>query len=360
MASSDELLPPADRPIRGRGASHNPANRFDEIAYEPDESWDPSEDPAPTTQFLRDNTRDPLSKNDSPDIPFDVSFNPYRGCEHGCIYCYARPTHEYLGFSAGLDFETKIMVKEDAPELLRKRLMSPRYEPKTISISGVTDPYQPVEKRLALTRRCLEVFAEFRNPVGIVTKNRLVTRDLDVLRELAHHDATVVFISLTTLDVRLNRTLEPRTSLPGQRLRAIETIAEAGVPVGVIMAPIIPGLTDEEIPAVLGAAANAGATTAGYVALRLPHAVALLFERWLDQHYPLRKDRILNRVRDMRGGALYQAEFGARMRGEGFFADQIERLFAVSASRAGLSRNTHTLSTASFARPQQGQMGLFE
>jgi DNA repair photolyase len=287
--------------------------------------------------------------------------NPYRGCEHGCIYCYARPTHEYLGFSPGLDFETKILVKHTAPQLLRETLASTGYEPKSITISGVTDPYQPIERKLRLTRGCLEVCAEFRNPVGIVTKNRLVTRDIDVLQELDRFDAAAVFLSVTTLDVSLNRILEPRTSLPEQRLGAIAELAEAGIPAGVLVAPVIPGLNDSEIPSILEAAASAGARTAGFIVLRLPHGVAPLFESWLDEHMPERKDRILNRVRSVRGGKLNDPRFGSRMSGEGFHADQIEQLFRVACRKRGLNEDRFDLSTAHFRRrPIDGQMDFFD
>jgi DNA repair photolyase len=265
--------------------------------------------------------------------------------------CYARPFHEYLGFSAGLDFETKILVKEDAPELLRSELSSRRWEPQVVAVSGVTDPYQPIERRLRVTRRCLEVLAEFRNPVGIVTKNHLVTRDIDVLTELARYDAVAVNVSVTTLNPKLQSVMEPRTSVPARRLAAIEQLAGAGIPVRVMVAPVIPGLTDHEIPAILEAAAQAGATGATYVALRLPHAVAGLFEAWLERHFPERKEKVLNRVRSMRGGRLYRAEFGERMRGEGVFADQIRTLFEAAKRRAGLDRERFELSTAAFRRP---------
>ena len=244
---------------RGRGAANNPTNRFESISFERDADWNPEEDPAPTTQAFRDLTKTVITYNDSPDIPFTASLNPYRGCEHGCAYCYARPTHEYLGFSAGLDFETKIMVKENAPELLRNELSSKKWKPQVIALSGVTDCYQPMERKLKLTRRCLEVLAEFRNPVGIVTKNHLVTRDLDVLRELAQHRAVAVFISITTLDNSLTPRLEPRASLPSHRLAAIEKLSRAGVPAGVMVAPVIPALTDYEMPAIISAAVQAGA-----------------------------------------------------------------------------------------------------
>ncbi len=338
-------------PLKGRGAASNPANRFEAIHLERDPDWNPEEDPAPSTQFFKDSTRAIINYNDSPDIGFNASVNPYRGCEHGCIYCYARPTHEYLGFSAGLDFESRIMVKENAPELLRKELSSRKWKPQVIAFSGVTDCYQPIERKLKLTRRCLEVLAEFRNPVGIVTKNHLVTRDLDLLGELARHQAAVVFISLTTLDSSLAAKLEPRASLPHHRLAAIESLSRAGVPVGALMAPVIPGLTDHEIPALLAAAAQAGARSAGYVPLRLPHGVGELFEGWLARHFPDRKEKVLNRIRALRGGRLNDPNFGTRMRGEGNLADQIEALFAVSCRKAGLAGKPPELSAGAFRAP---------
>ncbi len=348
-------------PIKGRGATRQPANRFDAIAYERAPEWDDSDEPRPGTQFIPDASKSIIATNDSPDIPFEASINPYRGCEHGCIYCYARPTHEYLGFSSGIDFESKIMVKHNAPDLLRKALASPKWQPKVLAMSGVTDPYQPIEKRLQLTRRCLEVLAEFRNPVGIVTKNRLVTRDIDLLRELAEYDAAHVFLSVTSLDVPLNRVLEPRTSLPRQRLDAIGQLAAAGIPTGVLVAPVIPGLNDEEIPAILEAAASAGARTASYIMLRLPHAVAPLFEAWLDAHYPNRKDRVMNRLRSLRDGKENDPRFGSRMRGEGFHAQQIERLFRIACRKWKMNGNDADLSTASFRRVDPtGQLGLFD
>ena len=287
--------------IPGRGAASHPANRFERIHVEPDADWDPEQDPLPRTQFLRDRSSRIVATNDSPDVPFDASINPYRGCEHGCIYCYARPTHEYLGFSAGLDFETRIMVKEDAPALLREELASPRWIPRVIGLSGVTDPYQPIERRLRLTRGCLEVLAEFRNPVSVVTKNGLVARDLDLLSELARYQAAMVMISLTTLSTDLRAILEPRTSPPAARLGAIRALAAARIPVGVLVAPVIPGLTDHEIPGLLAAAAEAGAKFADHALLRLPQAVAPLFEQWLAQHLPAKKDKILARRRIQRG-----------------------------------------------------------
>jgi len=327
---------------RGRGASGNPPNRFAPLHLE---------DPAPRTQFLRDASKTFINYNDSPDIGFDASINPYRGCEHGCIYCYARPFHEYLGFSAGLDFETRIVVKEDAPELLRAELAARRWKPQVIAMSGVTDCYQPVERRLRLTRRCLEVLADFRNPVAIVTKNHLVTRDIDVLQRLAEHKAAVVFISVTTLDAALTPRLEPRTPLPARRLAAIEALRRAGIQVGVLVAPVIPAVTDHEIPNIISAATNAGAQFAGYVTLRLPHGVGLLFEDWLERHFPDRKTKVLEQVRAMRGGQLNDPRFGSRMRGEGTFAEQIKSLFAVACRRAGISGATPELSSAAFRVP---------
>lgn len=346
--------------IPHRGASGNPANRFEAIRLEPDEEWNAEEDPLPTTQFLKDHSSTIIAYNDSPDIGFEASVNPYRGCEHGCIYCYARPTHEYLGFSAGLDFETRIMVKERAPTLLRAELSSPKWRPQVIAMSGVTDCYQPVERHLKLTRHCLEVLAEFRNPVGIVTKNNLVTRDLDVLRELARHHAAVVFISLPTMDASLRKVMEPRTSPPASRLATISALAQAGIPVGVLVAPVIPGLTEHEMPGIIAAAAKAGAQFAGKTVLRLPNAVAPLFEDWLGRHFPERKEKVLNQIRALRGGKLNSAEFGSRMRGEGIFAEQISRMFHVACRKAGIEGNHPRLSVESFRRPGgvQGEFGF--
>ena len=293
------------KPLPARGAAGNPVNRFEKIQLEPDADWNPDEEPSPATHFLKDHSSTIIAYNDSPDIGFEASVNPYRGCEHGCIYCYARPTHEYLGFSSGLDFETKIMVKEKAPELLRAELSSTRWQPGVIAMCGVTDPYQPVERRLKLTRRCLEVLAEFRNPVAIVTKNNLVARDIDVLATLARHQAAAVFVSVTTLDTSLRKVMEPRTSPPASRLATIGELARAGIPTGVLAAPVIPGLTDHELPAIISAAVNAGAQFAGYVTLRLPYAVAPLFEQWLARHFPDRKEKVLYRIRALLRGGFY-------------------------------------------------------
>jgi DNA repair photolyase len=341
-----------------RGAPENPGNRFEKIHLEPDAEWNPNEDVLPRTQFLVDHSKTAIAYNDSPDIGFGASLNPYRGCEHGCIYCYARPTHEYLGFSAGLDFESKIMVKTNAPELLRAELASPKWQPQIIVMSGVTDCYQPVERKLKLTRRCLEVLLEFRNPVAIITKNFLVTRDIDLLSELAKYNCASVTVSVTTLDTKLRNVMEPRTSPPQARLNAIRKLSEAGIPVSVNVAPIIPGLTDHEMPAILNAAAEAGATSAGFTVVRLPHGDKALFENWLTTHFPDRKEKVLNRIKAMRGGKLYDAQWGKRMRGEGIFAEQIAQMFEVARRKAGFKDDRRELSTAAFRRPGGIQLSL--
>jgi len=342
-----------------RGAPENPANRFEKIHLEPDEDWNPEDNVSPRTQFLVDHSKSAISYNDSPDVGFSASHNPYRGCEHGCIYCYARPTHEYLGFSSGLDFESKIMVKLNAPELLREELSSPKWKPQVLVMSGITDCYQPVERKLKITRRCLETLLEFRNPVAMITKNLLVTRDVDVLSELAKHKCASVCVSITTLDPDLRKVMEPRTSPPQARLNAIRKLAEAKIPVAVNVAPIIPGLTDHEMPAILKAAHEAGATAAGFTIVRLPYANATLFEKWLETHFPDRKEKVLNRIRAMRGGKLYDAQWGKRMSGEGIFAEQIAMMFDVARRKAGFKDDDRELSLASFRRPGGAQLSLF-
>lgn len=349
----------APAPAAHRGAVTQPPNRF-AVTHraalpEPDEL---EPEPLPRTQFLPDHSVSVITYNDSPDLGFAASLNPYRGCEHGCIYCYARPTHEYLGYSAGLDFESRILVKERAPELLRNELAAPGWRPQMLALSGVTDPYQPVERRLGLTRRCLEVLAECWNPVQIVTKNHLVTRDADLLAELARHRAAAVAISLTTLDPELRAVLEPRTSPPAARLAAMRLLAAAGVPVSVLVAPVIPGLNDAEIPHLLAAAAGAGARTAAMQMLRLPGAVAPLFVEWLERHFPDRKDRVLARIRAIRGGRLNDPRFGTRHTGEGPYAAQVRRLFEVARRRAGLAGDWPELSVAAFRRPGGAQLEL--
>ncbi len=327
-----------------------------------DGSWYDEESQAsrklPTTFFV-DTSKTILAKNDSPDIPFTFSLNPYRGCEHGCIYCYARPSHEYLGFSSGLDFETKIVIKQDAPELLREMFMKKSWEPQVISLSGNTDCYQPIERKLHLTRRCLEVFLEFRNPVGIVTKNALIQRDIDILEEMAKLDLVSVLLSITTLDQELARKMEPRTSPPFRRLDTIEALAGRNIHVGVNVAPIIPGLNDEEIPAILHAAADHGAKFAGTMLVRFPYAVKELFMDWLDRELPLKKEKILSRVRMTRGGKLSSSEFGKRMSGEGEIAEMIHNLFKTSVRRLGLNSDRYHLSVEHFRR-NPPQMDLFQ
>jgi len=339
---------------RGRGTGENPENRFERlhVEYEPSEEEVLSPAKVPTL-FYRDASRTILAENDSPDIPFRFSLNPYRGCEHGCIYCYARPTHEYLSFSAGLDFETRIMVKQDAPELLRQALRSPRWQPQVVSLSGNTDCYQPVERRLELTRACLAVFRDFMNPVGVITKSALVARDADLLAELAANRAAHVFLSITTLEDELAGRLEPRAARPPRRLQAIETLARAGVPVGVMVAPLIPGLNDAEIPAILAAAADAGARSASYVLLRLPRPVDALFADWIERHYPERRQRVLGRIRECRDGRMSDAAFGRRMRGQGVYAEHVAALFRQSARRLGLDNPLPALDVAAFRRPPQ-------
>lgn len=352
--------------IKGRGSQENIPNRFEKTSIQ----LDPLEVPldaqgsgddlyaplppsytAPKTHFFSDKTQSILTENDSPDVGFRYSVNSYRGCEHGCAYCYARPTHEYLGMSAGLDFESKIFVKEKGPELLRKKLMSKNWVPETIAMSGVTDCYQPAERHFELTRKCLQVLAEFRNPVGIITKNALVTRDIDIFKDMAAYNGIIVFLSITTLDDILCGKLEPRTSRPQARLRAVNELARAGVPVGVNVAPVIPGLTDHELPQILKASAEAGAVQAGFTPLRLPFAVAPLFESWLSTHAPERKEKVLSHIRSMRGGKLNASQFGDRMRGRGPVAQNIRQMFKVYAHKYGLNKKDFDLSTDSFRRP---------
>jgi DNA repair photolyase len=348
-------------PYKGRGAPTNPQNRFEEIKIERDSECEEPDDPSPATRFFRDTSRTLITFNDSPDLPFSASFNPYRGCEHGCIYCYARPYHEYLGLSAGLDFESKIWVKDQAPVLLKKELSSPRWVPQVLVVSGVTDCYQPVERRLEITRACLKILAECRHPVALITKSALIARDADIFQELARYQAVSVTISVTTLRPELASIMEPRASSPIARLGAIEALAKAGIPVGVNVAPIIPGLTDVEVPAILKAARDAGACYAGFTVVRLPHAVKTLFEEWLTHHFPDRKNKVLNRIRDVRGGKLNDPRFKSRMRGEGVYAQQIKDLFRIAKRKAGYDEDGRfDLSTAHFRRPAGPQLELFE
>lgn len=346
-------------PQRGRGAVDNPPNRFERLEIELDEEEEHTRSLGRRkTEFFVDASRSILSKNDSPDVGFTFSINPYRGCEHGCIYCYARPGHEFLGFSGGLDFESKILVKADAPELLRQALAKKTWTPQVVAISGVTDPYQPAERRLSLTRECLKVLSAYENPAVIVTKNHLVTRDIDILGPMAEKSLVKVMVSITSLKDSLIRDMEPRTSRPSKRLQAIEKLTEAGIPTGVMVAPVIPGLTDEELPEILAAAAKAGAIQAGYIMLRLPGLVQELFLGWLEDHYPDRAGKVTSRLRSLRKGNLTDSRFGHRMRGEGEFASVIAALFGQTVKRLGLNKESE-LDSSRFIRTKPGQMSLF-
>jgi len=324
------------RVIKGRGTHGNPANRFHERHREAfDDGWDSAQPDSgkPTTELLKDTSRSVIVYNQSPDLPFDRSINPYRGCEHGCAYCYARPSHAYLDCSPGLDFETRIFHKPGAADLLRKELAKPGYACAPIALGVNTDAYQPVERELKITRAILEVLLEYRHPVSIVTKSALVERDLDLLREMAAQKLVHVMISVTSLDKTLARTLEPRAAAPQRRLQTIETLRAAGIPVGVLVAPVIPVLNDWEIERILQAVSDAGALTAGYVMLRLPREVKQLFQDWLQCHAPLKADHVMNRIRDIRGGRENDSRFGVRMRGSGVYADLVSKRFHAAFSR---------------------------
>lgn len=351
-------LPPSPR---GRGASDNPRSRFDKDFFEPSEEeieFRGSE--GVRTQLIEDTTQSIFSRNQSPDIPFTFSINPYRGCEHGCAYCYARPTHEYLGYSAGLDFETRIVIKRNAPQLLRESLSANSWKPQVVVMSGVTDPYQPIEKNLRITRGCLEVFQEFRNPVGLITKNAGILRDLDILGQLAEWNGVHVSISLTTLDPELARKMEPRTASPRQRLDVIRSLTEARIPVSVMQGPVIPGLTDIEMPKIIEAAAEAGARGFNYVLLRLPGAVEPIFLDWLERMLPTKRKRIEDRLRSLREGKLNNSRPGERMRGTGPWAENLRALEQVGLRRAGMIKQSYHLNTRAFLRPGGTQMDLFQ
>jgi DNA repair photolyase len=357
---------PVQGPVRGRGAGLNPGNRFEDVRLHIlGEHLDEiiTENPDGTqvrTRVFEDATRTIVNPVDSPDICFKWTINPYRGCEHGCIYCYARPSHELLGLSSGLDFETRIYAKKDAAALLRRKLASPGWKAETIVMSGITDPYQPVEAKLGITRSIVEVLAECRQPVGFITKNKLITRDLDLLQELNRFGAVSAAVSITTLDHDLAMKMEPRAGSPKARLEAVSKLASAGIPVRVMMAPIVPGLTDHEIPAVLKACADAGAMQAGYVMLRLPHQIKALFLDWLERLHPGKAARIEGLIRDVRGGKLYDSKWFTRGKGEGPMADQINQTFKVFRARYGLDRDIPELSGEAFRPPVvDGQMPLF-
>jgi DNA repair photolyase len=348
----DEAL--ADRPRRGRGAVGNPVGRFEAVdRVATDDGWGAAAaEPAPLRTTLSvDSARGIITRNQSPDVPFDRSINPYKGCEHGCIYCFARPTHAWLGLSPGLDFETRLYWKPDAPDLLARELRNPKYRAATIALGANTDPYQPVERERKLTRRILEVLAAFDHPVGIVTKSDLVLRDLDILEPMAAKNLVRVAVSVTTLDRGLSRRLEPRAPVQARRLAAIGGLARAGIPATVLNAPIIPALNDHEIEAILDSAARAGATAAGYVLLRLPHEVKDLFADWLAAHYPDRARRVMSLVRQTRGGKLYRSEWGRRQTGGGAYAEQIADRFDLACKRLGLHHGHPPLDESRFRRP---------
>jgi len=343
------------RQIGGRGARSNARSRYDRNTYVGfDDGWlYEDEDPPPPlkTEVIRDVSRTIITRNNSPDISFNQSINPYRGCEHGCVYCFARPTHAYLGLSPGLDFETRLFVKPDAAKLLEAELRKPSYKPEVIAIGTNTDPYQPIEREYRVMRSILKVLAEFRHPVGIVTKSALITRDIDLLAPMAKEGLAKVALSVTTLDRKLARAMEPRASTPGKRLEAIRMLSEAGIPTGVMTAPMIPALNDEELESILTAAAEAGATEAGYVLLRLPLEIKDLFREWLEAHAPTRAQHVMSLMRSMRGGKEYDAEWGTRMRGEGPYAKLISQRFHLATRRLGLNRDRLVLDAEKFRRP---------
>jgi DNA repair photolyase len=349
---------------KGRGATVNPEGRFETSAREAfDDGWgvpDDHEAGRPKTVVTPEQAKSIISRNDSPDIPFTLSINPYRGCEHGCIYCYARPTHAYLNLSPGLDFETRLFAKVNAAELLRRELARPGYTCETISIGANTDPYQPAEREWKVTRSILEVAAQCNQPVGIVTKNALVERDLDILAPMAAKGLVAVFVSVTTLDADLARRMEPRASAPARRIEAIRRLSAAGVPVGVMVAPVVPFLTDPGLEKTLEAARDAGAMQAGYIVMRLPYEVKDLFKAWLNEHYPLKAAHVMSRVRDMRGGRENDPNFGSRMRGSGEFAELLRARFEVACRRLGLNRTRRQLDVSQFRRPgSDRQIDLF-
>ena len=353
-----DILP--DRPRKGRGAVANPTGRFEsEKRHNIDDGWGEGRaldrDLAPLrTTVSPDKSKTVIARNSSPDIPFDRSINPYRGCEHGCIYCYARPTHAWLGLSPGLDFETRLFAKRDAAALLEKELANPRYRCRPIALGTNTDPYQPIERDFKITRSILEVLAEYDHPVTVVTKSALVTRDIDILAPLAAKGLASVCVSVTTLDPELSRRMEPRAASPERRLKTITALKDAAIPVGVMAAPMIPALNDMELENILAAAAAAGAGTAGYIVLRLPHEVKDLFTEWLEVHYPTKAKHVLGLVRNMRSGALNDPAFHTRMRGSGQYADLLARRFSLACKRLGLAKNDWALDTSRFRRPRRG------
>ncbi len=353
---------PSSLPRKGRGAVKNETGRYEALSREAfDDGWNTQdEDPAPLrTTLTPDSSRTIISRNQSPDIPFDCSINPYRGCEHGCVYCYARPTHAWLGLSPGLDFESKLFYKPDAAGQLRRELSVPNYRCTTIALGANTDPYQPSERRLQITRSILEVLSEFNHPVRIVTKGALVERDIDLLASMAKRNLSAVSISVTTLDRNLSRLMEPRAAAPERRIRTVRHLSEAGIPVNVLVAPIIPVLTDREIEAILARAREAGALSANYVLLRLPLEIKDLFIDWLNTHFPLKSEHVMRRIRDTRGGKINDAAFGRRQRGIGEYAELISRRFALAIRKLGFPGDPD-LDTGQFRRPaDSSQLSLF-
>ena len=351
--------------IKGRGTNSNDASRFLSCHTEAiDDGWfDESLDDArgPATEIFIDSSKSILTRNNSPDIPFNVSINPYKGCEHGCVYCYARPTHAYLDLSPGLDFETRIYTKPDAAALLKKAFDRPGYRPEVIALGANTDPYQPVERKLKITRQILAVLHQYRHPVTIVTKSALIERDLDILGDMARHNLVQVAVSVTSLNRELSRRMEPRATAPQRRLQAIRVLADRGVPVTVLFAPVIPMLNDCEAEAVLKASSEAGACSAAYVMLRLPHEVKQLFRDWLLAHYPLKAKRIMNIVRDIRGGRDYDARFGVRQTGQGAYAELFAQRFRLTCAKLGIDRTSTVLDTSLFERVASSgpQLALF-
>jgi DNA repair photolyase len=338
VRTGDRIVSERHDPIKGRGTSDNPANRFHETHREAfDDGWDSTlaEPSRPQTSLLLDSSRSVIVYNQSPDVPFDRSINPYRGCEHGCVYCFARPTHAYLDCSPGLDFETRIFYKPQAAQLLSQELAKPGYRCQPIALGINTDAYQPAERQLKITRGVLEVLREYRHPVGIVTKSAMVERDLDLLVEMAERQLVHIMVSVTTLDAKLAHLMEPRAAAPRRRLETIRRLRDAGIPTGVLLAPVIPVLNDAEIENILETVHEAGALSAGYVMLRLPHEVKDLFTQWLQQHYPLKAEHVMNRIRDIRGGRENDSRFGSRMRGSGIYADLISKRFASTSARLG-------------------------
>ncbi|SAK76772.1 radical SAM domain-containing protein [Caballeronia calidae] len=360
MSSPDReypVAPPA--PLKGRGAVTNIQGRYEKDERERvDDGWqhvdDPENDGAPPlrTQVFEEHAKSILTRNSSPDIPFTASLNPYRGCEHGCIYCFARPTHSYLGLSPGLDFESRIYAKINAPDLLERELAKPNYEPDPIALGVNTDAYQPVERELQLTRRVIQILHDCGHPFAAITKSSLIERDIDLLAPMAERGQVMAAITVTTLDADIARTLEPRAATPARRLRTIRTLAETGIPVGVSIAPVIPFVTEQDMERVLEACAEAGATSASYIVLRLPWEVAPLFKDWLAAHFPDRADRVMSRVRDMRGGKDYDSNFATRMKGEGLWADMLKQRFQKATRRLGLNaRQRGILDMSEFQRP---------